>query len=329
MIAITGATGLLGSYLAHKFALEGKSVVAIKRENSDLSLVKSFENKIEWKTADILDPISLTESFQNAQLVIHAAGLVSFNPRKSKALFEINTGGTKNVVNACIAAGVKNLIYISSVAALGRQRGVEIINEETKWIDGPLNSDYAKSKYLAELEVYRGQEEGLNVTIINPSVIMAPTDWNKSSARLFKYIWDESRFYTNGYLNYVDVRDVADIAFAVWNKNDFGKKYIASGGMKHFTEVFQAIAHRFSRKAPSVNVPATLATSVAFLEEIKSLLLGYEPVVTRQSVRMTKGKFFYENVKSCKELTFQYRSIETTLDWCCSEYLQRYSTNKL
>ena len=98
---------------------------------------------------------------------------------------------------------------------LGRQKDQTVIQEDNKWIDSPTNSLYAKSKYFAELEVFRGQEEGLSTTILNPSLILAAANWNKSSAQLFKYVWKQRPFYIDGYLNYVDVMDVASIVLSV------------------------------------------------------------------------------------------------------------------
>lgn len=328
MIAVTGINGLLGSFIARQLRAENYSVVGITRSDSDLTLVQDLNNTLTWRTGDVLDPISLVSCFENVETVIHAAGMVSFNPRRADEIFAVNTEGTKNVVNACLKAGVKKLIFISSVAALGRQKSISVLNEDSKWVEGPLNSQYAKSKYLAELEVYRGQEEGLQVAIINPSIILAPTNWNKSSAQIFKYIWDERKFYTHGQMNFVDARDVAAIVSIILNRNIFGEKFIANGGAIEWSEIFKKIADRLKRKPPSIAVSKRLASLVAGLEEMRARVLGYEPVVTRQSVKMAKGKFYYSNEKSINRLEFKYRTIENTLDWCCDEYLRLYTTNK-
>src|SRR6185369_576794 len=121
--------------------------------------------------------------------------------------------GTRNVVNACLTSGIQRMILISSVAALGRKKGQTEINEESQWTDSELNTDYANSKYLSELEVFRGQEEGMSISIVNPSVILAPANITKSSAKIFDYVLKDRPFYIDGSINYVDARDVAELVF--------------------------------------------------------------------------------------------------------------------
>src|SRR5688572_28365428 len=213
MIAVTGANGLLGSFIVRKLLQEQKPFIALRREGSDIGLLKDKEGQIQWRITDVLDPVALSEALNGCTEVIHTAAVVSFNPRKANEVNEINVHGTRNVVDACLEQKIKKLVHISSVAALGRQKDQTVIHEENKWLDNPLNSVYAESKYRAELEVFRGQEEGLNTVILNPSVILAPADWDKSCAKLFKYVWNERPFYINATLNYVDVRDVAACAY--------------------------------------------------------------------------------------------------------------------
>lgn len=326
MIAITGASGLLGGFIAEKFILEGEQVIALKRKNSKSSLKHS--EKINWMEADVLDQISLQESFKEVDTVIHSAAVVSFNPRKSKEVFETNVTGTKNVVDACLASGVKKLIHISSVAALGRQKGINHVNEKSNWVDSVLNSDYATSKYQAELEVYRGYEEGLHVSLVNPSVILGPADWNKSSSQIFKYIWDEKPFYTEGVLNYVDVRDVANMVHTLHSSDFNGERFIANAGHTTFKNIFDEIANRFDKKSPYLKVNSSLTGIVASLEAIRCLLTNKEPVITKHTVRMAREPFYFENKKAVEKLKIDFRSLRETLDFCCPYYAQKITTNK-
>jgi nucleoside-diphosphate-sugar epimerase len=151
MIVITGGNGLVGAAIAQRLLSEDIAVCGLKRDSSDLRLTNPSVQQIQWKTGDILDISALTECFKNASVVIHTAAKVSFDPKEKQELFQVNVEGTKNVVNACLASGVKKLIHISSVAALGRQKRIKTIDETTKWEDNALNSSYAESKYLAEL----------------------------------------------------------------------------------------------------------------------------------------------------------------------------------
>ncbi len=183
MIAVTGANGLLGSFIIRKLIENNETFVAIKRKDSDTSLLSDVEHQITWREADVLDSLGLTDAFEGVTHVIHTAAVVSFNPHRAAAVMDINVLGTRNVVDACLAQNVQRLVHISSAAALGRQKGQSHVDEKT-WVDSPLNSVYAQSKYRAELEVFRGQEEGLNTIVVNPSIILAPSDWTRSSAKL-------------------------------------------------------------------------------------------------------------------------------------------------
>ena len=328
MIAVTGATGLLGSFVVKKLLHEKCEVVGIKRKESNTNLLQGYENKINWREADILDALSLEAALKDVDCVIHTAALVSFNPRQTKKVFAVNVEGTRNVVNACLELNIPRLIHISSVAAVGREKGIINLNEQAKWAESPLNSIYAESKYFAELEVFRGQEEGLSTAIINPSIILAPADWTKSSAQVFNYVWREKPFYTTGSFNYVDVRDVADMVFSLSSAPINGERIIANGGTSTYQIIFEEIAKRFHKKKPGIHLKETVVTIASWLEEILSFAIGREPLFTRQSSRMACAIFTYENHKAAEVLNMKFRSLEDTLDWCCGYYLQNVTTNK-
>jgi len=327
MIAITGANGLLGNSLLKKFVSEKIPVVGLRRANSDRSQSLNSE-EVEWREADVTNSLSLTDALINIDTVIHTAAVVSFDPRAKERIFQTNVIGTKNIVNACLDLGIHRLIFISSVAALGRKKGMAEINEDNKWIDSDLNSDYAKSKYLAELEVYRGQEEGLSISIVNPSVILAPANPSKSSAQIFKYVNDERLFYSDGYLNYVDARDVADIVFKIYEKKIEGEKFITNAGSINLKELISKIAVRLGKKEPSIKINTRLLLTAAWLEEMRCKLAGTEALISRQSVKASGEKFIYQNRKSINRLNMVYRSLDETLDWCCEYYREAFNTNK-
>lgn len=324
MIAVTGATGLLGSYIVRKLCESNIPFVALKRKGSNTSLLSDLKEKITWRDIDITDPVSLEEAFADATGVIHTAAYVSFNPRKANIIFQINKEGTCNVVNACLINNIKRLLHVSSVSALGRQKGQTIINEENKWVDNGYNSTYGESKYNAELEVFRGQEEGLSTVIVNPSVILGFSNWDRSSAQLFKYVWKESSFYINGSLNYVDVRDVAEIAIRLFNSPLEGERFILSAGSITFKTFFDKAAKNFQKKGPRIKVNDVMAKLLAGFESGRTWLTGSEPIITRETARLVDTFFQYDNQKVKKALTFDFQTIDTTLQWCCEEYKRLY-----
>jgi dihydroflavonol-4-reductase len=322
MVAITGSAGLLGVHITERLLIDSVPVIALHRPDHHLSLPTGVIKRV----ADVTDQVSLREGFEGATTVIHAAAFVSFNPRWRKKIFAANVEGTRNAVNTCLQLGIKNFIYISSVAALGRtSKGT--ITEESKWT-GAYSTDYAESKYLAELEVYRGAEEGLNVSIVNPSVILSAAQPSRSSATLFDYVWNEGSYYTNGSLNYVDARDVAEAVAQLYKTPRPGEKFILSAGSLSYKDFFSIVAERLHKKPPSIKVSNTLSFWAGWAEEVRAFLLNKEPIVTRQSARMAIQSFQYENRKTVDTLGIRFKSLEQTLEWCCEEYLRNVKPNK-
>jgi nucleoside-diphosphate-sugar epimerase len=328
MIAITGANGLLGSFIIRKLIQEGASFVALKRSGSDTTLLDDVASKIQWRSADILNPLELNEALEGCTHVVHAAAIVSFNPHRANEVMEINAYGTRNVVNACLEQNIKRLIHISSVAALGRQKGQTIIHEDNKWIDSPLNSVYANSKYRAELEVFRGQEEGLNTIIINPSVILAPADWNRSSAKLFKYIWSQSSFYIDAFLNYVDVRDVTSCVYQLLESDHQAQRFIVNAGNISFIHFFEKIAANFRVNPPAFKLSKSMLKMLSKAEFLRSWVTRSEPRITRETAQLSNTHFVYDNKKIKKNLNFQFQTIDNTLEWCCDYYNKKFDSKK-
>ncbi len=321
MIAVTGANGLLGSFIVRRLIASNQSFIALKRKDSDVSLLEDLNSKITWRDADVTNPVELNEALQDVTHVIHAAAIVSFSPRDAKMIYNVNVLGTRNVVNACLTNNVKRLLHISSVAAFGRQTGQLEIDENNKWVSNGLNSTYAESKYLAELEVFRGQEEGMSTVIVNPSVILAPTDWNRSSAQLFKYVYREKSFYIDGTLNYVDVRDVASIACALLTSGIENERFIANAGSISYKDFFDNIAKHFNKKAPSIKLSNFLLKVVSTLEDIRSKITYSTPLISRETARLADITFNYNNQKIVKTLSFQFEKFDKTLQWCCENYI--------
>ena len=175
MVFVTGATGLVGSHLVQALVQQGKPVRALYR-----SVIPSFAgaDKVQWVQGDILDVITLDEALIGVEQVYHCAAVVSFNPKRAEELYQVNVEGTANVVNASITAGVQKLLFVSSVAALGRMREGSAIDENMQWSPKANNSEYGRTKYLAEMEVWRGIGEGLKAVIVNPTIILGAGDWN-------------------------------------------------------------------------------------------------------------------------------------------------------
>lgn len=324
MVAVTGANGLLGSFIVRKLIDTGTPFIALKREDSDTSLLGDVASEITWRKADVLDTVQLTQALHGVTKVIHTAAIVSYNPRKARQVMQINAEGTRNVVNECLSQGIQRLVHISSVAALGRQKNQKVIDETNQWVDNPMNTVYATSKYLAELEVFRGQEEGLSTVVVNPSVILAPADWNRSSAKLFRYVWDEKSFYTDGSLNWVDVRDVADITYRLLDSTISGERFILNAGKVTFHQFFTKVAAAFGRRAPGINLGAGLLRLAARAEVVRTLFSGSEPLITLETARLAGTDFFFDNQKVRKSLGVDFQPIDASIGWCCAFYRKKF-----
>ena len=197
MILVTGGTGLVGSHLLYELTLKNEFVRAIYRNEKKLSVVKKIFsyytktpdllfNKIQWIQADLLDVTLLIEAFKDVRWVYHCAAFVSLEPNKYLKLRKTNIEGTANIVNLCLSNGIEKLCYVSSVAALGKPLNNLEIDENSLWNPEAPNSLYGITKYGAEMEVWRGTQEGLNAVIVNPGVILGPGIWNDGSGQIFK-----------------------------------------------------------------------------------------------------------------------------------------------
>jgi len=206
MVLVTGGAGLVGKELITQLLGKGKSVVAIYNKTP----LHNFNTPLLQQVhCSILDIAGLEEIMHGVQQVYHCAALVNFNPTRKRELFKINIEGTANVVNASINAGVKKMVHVSSVSALGRMRENETVTEEMMWTEESSNSLYGKTKYLGEMEVWRGTGEGLEAVIVNPSLILGGGDWTKGSSEIFRSVYKEFPWYTEGVTGVVDVKDVA------------------------------------------------------------------------------------------------------------------------
>lgn len=247
-ILITGATGLVGSHLVKRLGNLQKPVRALHRGQVSDDLKSG---KIEWVKGDILDVIALEQAMENIDQVYHCAASVSFNPATKAMMFKTNIEGTANVVNAAINAGVKKIVFVSSVAALGRIREGQTINETMNWTKETSNSNYGKSKYLAELEVWRGIGEGLKAVMVNPVIILGAADWSKGSAGIFKSAYNEFPWYTQGTGGFVDVLDVVEIMIQLMESDISGERFIISAENTSYQRVFSMIAKEFGKKPPN------------------------------------------------------------------------------
>lgn len=324
MVLVTGGTGFLGSYIIKHLVEKGYRVRAIRRERAVLPfyIPKEIFEKVEWITGDILDVLSLEDAMEGVDQVIHAAAVVSFLNADRKKMYQANVEGTANVVNMAIEKKVKRLVYISSVAALGRTAHGGSVDEDRKWEDNKVNTHYAKSKYKAELEVWRGSGEGLNTIILNPSTILGYGDWNSSSCAIFKSVYNEFKWYSPGINGFVDVDDVAKATVLLMESNISDRRFIVNGDNWHFKKLLETMAENFQKKKPSKETTPTLIAIAWRMEKLKSMLNGHRPLLTRESARVAHSKTYFENAKILAALEgFSFTPLEESIQKACEKYL--------
>lgn len=321
-ILVTGATGLVGSHLIATLVNQGKKIKALYRSQIP---VMQHASQVQWVKGDILDIQSLEDALAGVTQVYHCAAMVSFNPAHKHILYKTNVEGTANVVNACIDAGIEKLLFVSSVAALGRIREGAPITEQMHWTADTSNSEYGKTKYLAEMEVWRGAGEGLNVVIVNPTIILGCSDWNKGSAAIFKNVYNEFPWYTEGTTGFVDVADVVDAMVALMHSNISSERFIVSADNITYRQLFNLAASAFGKKQPHKKVSPLMAKLVWRVEAIKAMVTGSNPLLTKETSATAQAKVVFNNSKLLQYLpAFTYRSIPETVQRICNEFKQKY-----
>jgi nucleoside-diphosphate-sugar epimerase len=322
MILVTGGAGLVGRELILQLLAQNKDVAAIYHTTPLLDFPFPGVRSVE---CDLLDVEALQEAMQGITQVYHCAAKVSFNPRHKQELFKINVEGTANLVNAALDAGVYKLVHVSSVSALGRIRDGQMVTEEMVWSEETSNSIYGQSKYLGELEVWRGMGEGLEAVIVNPTLVLGPGNWNSGSSAVFKKVYDEFPWYSDGVSGFVDVRDVAKAMIQLMDSNVTDQKFILNGCNKSFHEIFNLIAREFGKKPPHKKVTPFLASLVWRMEALKSRFSGHDTILTRETANTALAKVNFDNSKLMKFLPgFEYRPIEETIMETCSMFKKIY-----
>ena len=314
---ITGGTGLVGAHLITQLVAAGKKVKALYR-----STPPDNANGVLWVKGDILDIIFLEEAMEDVDEVYHCAAMVSFNPAQKQAMFAANIEGTANVVNAALNAGVKKLCYVSSVAALGKTRAGKEVDETTPWSDQLNTSNYSKSKYYAEVEVWRGIGEGLKAVIVNPVIILGAGDWNDSSIKIFKTAFDEFPWYTDGIGGFVDVIDVVNAMMLLMDQDISGERFLLSAENRKYQEIFTWIATAFGKKPPRKKVTRFMAQVAWRLEAIKSAFTHKDPLLTAETAEAAQDVMKYNGSKIKSYVPrFSYTPIEETIKRTCRELI--------
>ena len=314
-VAVTGATGLVGSYVARLLAADPSlEVRASRRASSPMDLLGAAGAAIDWHTGDLTDLDFQAGLLEGADAVVHAAGLVSYAPGDSAALREQNVVVTRDLVNLALERGtLAHFVHVSSVAAISPAAHAGVIEESQRsFFPTASTTRYARAKYDAELEVWRGVEEGLGATVLNPSVVLGAGYWHRSSCRLFAWVDAGRRFYPAGATGYVDVRDVAAFAKTCLAAGPTNERYVLNAENWTYRRFFDAVAAALGVAPPSVAVSAWQAEAAWRAEAAKATLTRSAPLLTKESARRAMTRSAYDNARSLAAGA-RYRPVAETI----------------
>lgn len=322
-ILITGATGYIGARLlvdlVGRFG-DGVRCRVTVREGSDASFLKGLP--VEIVRADMLDPIAVNEAVRGSEIVFHCAGLIAYTSNYRDRLYEANVLGTRNIVNASLAEGVKRLVVTSSIAAVGSAGAGNDIgesNEHTVFSELQRHNVYMESKHLAELECLRGVAEGLDVVMVNPGVVIGRSPEKglpgSSSNEVLRMIHrGRLPLCPDGSTGFVDLRDVSDALIAAWQKGRKGERYIIVGENLSFRQLFERIAAMpGSRGGKPLRIGGILSLIAGTGGELWSLLTGRPSFISIESLRQASQPARYSNRYSIEALGMAYRPFDETL----------------
>jgi len=313
-VFVTGGAGLIGSALLKQLLNEGATIRALYRSSMPVTLSADEQSRIEWIKGDVLDTSLLDEALNGCKQVYHCAAVVSFHPARRVQMYKINIEGTANVVNAALANSVQKLVHVSSVAALGRFRKNEVVTEKSEWSEETNNSHYGKTKYLSELEVWRGISEGLPAAIVNPTIVLGESKWDTGSTAIFKKVWEEFPWYTNGGTGFVDAADVATAMVKLMNSDISGERFILSHVNTGYRQLFEMIAAAFGKRPPHKKGSAWMMELAWRLEAAKAMLSNSEPLITKETVKTSQATTVYDSSKLLQTIPgFSYTPLDTTV----------------
>jgi dihydroflavonol-4-reductase len=318
MILVTGATGLVGSHLVLQLIMQDQAVKALfRKEENKKNVLQVFEyyqktelfDKIVWIQADILDVPSLEIAFENVATVYHCAALISFDSKDEEKLRKTNIEGTANVVNLSIDFGVKKLCYVSSIAALGDLKDFEkVITEETEWNPEAHHSDYAISKYGAEMEVWRGHQEGLEVVVVNPGVILGPIFWTDGSGEIYQKVKNGLPFYTKGGTGFVSVTDVVKAMVNLMQSTIKNERFVLVSETLSYQTVTNLIAEKLKVDTSKIHAKKWM-TSIAWRLDGLLGLFGKKRMLSKDMARTLHTIDYYDSSKVKESIGMEFEKI--------------------
>ena len=320
MIVVTGATGHVGNVLVRHLIADRQTVRALVLPDDDLRPLDGLD--VEIIRGDVTDIAGLESAFAGADIVFHLAGIVTIMPGMEKALERVNVGGVRNIAAACRSAGVRRLVYTSSVHAIAEPPPGTAIDESQPFDPDRVLGDYARSKARATLllldEVAKG---GLDAVICCPTGVIGPEDYGISNIGqlILDFASGHLKSYVSGAYDFVDVRDVACGLVLAAEKGRTGRHYILSGAQVQVLELMKQLEKAIGYPAPTYRIPAAIARAAGSLASVYYRLLRRRPVFTAYSIDVLRSNSQVSSARARRELGFTSRSwpesISDQVEW--------------
>lgn len=328
MVFVTGATGLLGSYLTKLLLAKGEQVRALRRKTSDLSLLGAAAQQVEWMEGDILDIPSLEDAMQGVEKVYHCAALISFLPSDANAMVKVNREGTANVMNVALYSGVKKVLHVSSEAAFGFPRMGKVIDES--YDDSGIHKCpwYYRSKQYGEREAWRAHAEGLEVVIACPATIIGGGWWSQPPNLLFPEVDRGLWFYAHAVNGFVDVRDVTECIYRLMESDINGEKFLLVAENISLRDLVWMIADTLQVKRAFIPAGKWLMAIAWRVQLLHSWITRQPPILTKESASLTAIDFRYSNEKISRMLGYRFRPVKQTIEETAALYLKSKNENK-
>jgi nucleoside-diphosphate-sugar epimerase len=332
MVLVTGGTGLVGAHLLLHLIQNNYAVKAIYREGSNLKRVaKVFSyyteeaqelfEKIEWVQTELNDIPALEEAFINVDYVYHAAALISFDPNDYRELKKINAIGTANIVNLCLSNKIKKLCYVSTTGAIGKSLKGFDATEENEWSGQDVNV-YALTKHRAEMEVWRGSQEGLPVVIVNPGIIIGPGFWNSGSGNIFKTANKGYSYYPPGGTGFITVGDVVKMMTTLMNSNIINQRFIAVANNLSYHEILTKLTTELGKKAPIIKLKIWQLQLIRILDYTHNLVTNKGRRITKKSISSLLHREIYNNQKITNALDFKFKPLDGVIEFSCLKFIE-------
>jgi dihydroflavonol-4-reductase len=303
-ILVTGAAGFLGSHLTRQLAARGADVRVLLRPSSNNRAIADLP--LEYVTGDLRDAPSLERALTGVQRVFHVAADYRLWSKRSQDIYDSNVGGTKNLLEAAKRAGVEQFIYTSTVATIAVDRS-EPPNESTAAKLEEMIGHYKRSKWLAEREVLDATKAGFPAIVAMPTTPVGPWDWKPTPTGkiILDFLNGKMPGYVDTGLNFVGVEECAAGHILIAEKGMIGERYLLGSENLTLKAVLDILAQITGLPAPTLKIPHRLALGVAYAETAFSRLLGREPQIPVEGVKIAQHMMFVDCKRAQRELGFQ------------------------